>query len=67
MRLGSPGRYDTNVVIPQGVGDEQQALLHHADEHIAFLAIGLAVIQALDGERVLEASRAASKLTPCLA
>jgi hypothetical protein len=54
MRLGSSCRYYADPVIPQGVSDEQETIVHHRDEGVAILAMVLAVVLTFDAERVFE-------------
>ncbi len=68
MKFGSPRGDYANGPVAQRVDNEQHAAIDHPEDDETFFAIVLAVIQPLDGKRVVEDSPGAvSKLTPCLA
>jgi len=46
MRFGSSGRYDANGLTPHGVSDEEQMVVHHANNDIAVFAIVFRVTAA---------------------
>jgi hypothetical protein len=54
MRLGPARRYDADILAPHGVSNEQQAVLHHANNRKMHLAVVFTIIHLLKGEWILE-------------